>query len=205
MLVLSPRARCRHRVGQPVGGDPADRADRLDHCSDGVEVRRGRAGHRPGHGDQRSPDGVSDPAGRAAPDSRPGLDRHRHDLRHGAATDALTAGVDIKVVQEMLGHSSSTIPATPTPRWCPRPGTLQPKPSPTSSRVRVREARPLRRLSEMRAYVLRASRRTSARIYAPLPPLAYAKGTCSPWTIPWSIARTHPGPRPDQGENRRPG
>jgi integrase len=32
-----------------------------------------------------------------------------HDLRHGAATLALAAGVDIKVVQEQLGHSSSTL------------------------------------------------------------------------------------------------
>lgn len=32
-----------------------------------------------------------------------------HDLRHGAATLALAAGVDVKVVQEMLGHSTSTI------------------------------------------------------------------------------------------------
>lgn len=32
-----------------------------------------------------------------------------HDLRHGAATHALSAGVDVKVVSEMLGHSSSTI------------------------------------------------------------------------------------------------
>ncbi|GEM_PF-69372 len=32
-----------------------------------------------------------------------------HDLRHGAATLALAAGVDMKVVQEMLGHSSSAI------------------------------------------------------------------------------------------------
>lgn len=34
-----------------------------------------------------------------------------HDLRHGAATLALAAGADIKVVQEMLGHSSSALTA----------------------------------------------------------------------------------------------
>lgn len=34
-----------------------------------------------------------------------------HDLRHGAATLALASGVDMKVVQEMLGHSSITITA----------------------------------------------------------------------------------------------
>ncbi|MEN3321486.1 MAG: hypothetical protein V7643_4888 [Mycobacterium sp.] len=32
-----------------------------------------------------------------------------HDLRHGAATLALAAGVDMKVVQEMLRHSSITV------------------------------------------------------------------------------------------------
>ncbi len=32
-----------------------------------------------------------------------------HDLRHGAATLALEAEVDIKVVQELLGHSTSTL------------------------------------------------------------------------------------------------
>lgn len=32
-----------------------------------------------------------------------------HDLRHGAATLALASGVEMKVVQEMLGHSSITI------------------------------------------------------------------------------------------------
>jgi integrase len=32
-----------------------------------------------------------------------------HDLRHGAATMALDAGVDIKVVQEQLGHSTSVL------------------------------------------------------------------------------------------------
>jgi integrase len=30
-----------------------------------------------------------------------------HDLRHGAATLSLAAGVDIKIVQEMLGHARS--------------------------------------------------------------------------------------------------
>ena len=32
-----------------------------------------------------------------------------HDLRHGAATRALEADVDIKVVQDLLGHSTSTL------------------------------------------------------------------------------------------------
>jgi integrase len=34
-----------------------------------------------------------------------------HDLRHGAATLALAAGVDLKVVQDMLGHSCLAITA----------------------------------------------------------------------------------------------
>ena len=34
-----------------------------------------------------------------------------HDLRHGAATHALTAGVSLKTVSEMLGHSSYVITA----------------------------------------------------------------------------------------------
>lgn len=34
-----------------------------------------------------------------------------HDLRHGTATQALAAGVDLKVVSEILGHSSITITA----------------------------------------------------------------------------------------------
>ncbi|MFI0351059.1 tyrosine-type recombinase/integrase [Actinomadura sp. 9N407] len=34
-----------------------------------------------------------------------------HDLRHGAATLALAAGVELKVVQDMLGHSSVVLTA----------------------------------------------------------------------------------------------
>lgn len=32
-----------------------------------------------------------------------------HDLRHSAATIALDAGIDIKVVSEQLGHSTTTL------------------------------------------------------------------------------------------------
>ena len=34
-----------------------------------------------------------------------------HDLRHGTATHALSAGVAMKVVSEMLGHSTTAITA----------------------------------------------------------------------------------------------
>ncbi|MFC6015633.1 tyrosine-type recombinase/integrase [Plantactinospora solaniradicis] len=33
----------------------------------------------------------------------------RHDLRHGAATIALAAGIDIKVVSDQLGHTTTTL------------------------------------------------------------------------------------------------
>jgi integrase len=34
-----------------------------------------------------------------------------HDLRHGAATLTLATGADLKIVQDLLGHSSITITA----------------------------------------------------------------------------------------------
>jgi integrase len=34
-----------------------------------------------------------------------------HDLRHGAATLHLAAGANLKIVQEMLGHSTITLTA----------------------------------------------------------------------------------------------
>ncbi|MFD0855844.1 site-specific integrase, partial [Actinomadura adrarensis] len=46
-----------------------------------------------------------------------------HDLRHGAATLALAAGVELKVVQEMLGHSSIVLTAEHQPDPAPCIGT----------------------------------------------------------------------------------
>jgi integrase len=60
------------------------------------------------HGRALTPDGVSQRFDRL-------LKRHDlppirlHDLRHGSATLALTAGADIKVVSEQLGHSTTQI------------------------------------------------------------------------------------------------
>jgi integrase len=58
-----------------------------------------------------------------------------HDLRHGAATLALAAGVDIKIVQDMLGHfPPGPSPPTRTPPSCPRSPVPPPKPPQPSSR-----------------------------------------------------------------------
>ncbi|WP_233611534.1 tyrosine-type recombinase/integrase [Amycolatopsis sp. WAC 01376] len=48
-----------------------------------------------------------------------------HDLRHGAATLALAAGADMKVVQAMLRHSSITVTAEATAKLIPRNSTRQ--------------------------------------------------------------------------------
>ena len=51
-----------------------------------------------------------------------------HDLRHFAATLHLAAGVDVKIVQDMLGHSSRAITSD---TWCCRKWPAPPpKPPP---------------------------------------------------------------------------
>lgn len=63
-----------------------------------------------GDGSWVTPDWLSDYFDRLV--ARSGLPPIRlHDLRHGAATLALAGGADMKVVQDMLGHSSITITA----------------------------------------------------------------------------------------------
>ena len=69
-----------------------------------------------------------------------------HDLRHGAATLALEAGVDIKVVQEELGTPAACSPATPTPAsrhaWPKtRPSAPQPWSPDRTARGRYRDGR----------------------------------------------------------------
>ncbi|MEV4086332.1 site-specific integrase [Nonomuraea fuscirosea] len=55
-----------------------------------------------------------------------------HDLRHGAASLMLAAGVDLKVVQETLGHVSPPSPATPTPASTRKSREPPPNPPPPS-------------------------------------------------------------------------
>ena len=62
------------------------------------------------NGDPMAPDRLTRTFKRLA--SQAGLPPIRlHDLRHGAASLALSAGVELKVVQEMLGHSSIVLTA----------------------------------------------------------------------------------------------
>ncbi len=65
------------------------------------------------NGDPMAPDRLSRTLRRLS--DQAGLPPVRlHDLRHGAATLALAAKVDLKVVQDMLGGPASTWPPTGT-------------------------------------------------------------------------------------------
>jgi integrase len=62
------------------------------------------------NGDVLHPAWVSDQFSRLAYEA--GLPPIRlHDLRHGTATHGLSAGIDIKVIQEILGHSTVSVTA----------------------------------------------------------------------------------------------
>ena len=56
-----------------------------------------------------------------------------HDLRHGAAPLALGAAVDLRTVQEMLGHSSIVLTADTYIRWCLNSPSTPLRRSPRSS------------------------------------------------------------------------
>ncbi|OOC57405.1 hypothetical protein NOSIN_23705 [Nocardiopsis sinuspersici] len=119
---------------QQVGGcvvvaEPKSEASRRTVALDQVTVQVLRA-HRRKQQSERSGTGRADPdlvftcikGGCLAPDrlsrsfrklnTESGLPPVRlHDLRHGAATFALAAGVDLKTVQAMLGHASIVLTA----------------------------------------------------------------------------------------------
>ncbi|MFI6738931.1 site-specific integrase [Nonomuraea sp. NPDC050451] len=76
-----------------------------------------------------------------------------HDLRHGAATAMLAAGVDIKIVQETLGHTSSAFTRDTYTSVYPEAAAAaaeataallaaQPSPAPPSASTGRRTARP---------------------------------------------------------------
>jgi integrase len=82
-----------------------------------VEAAAYGAGYRPSgfvftnlNGDPMAPDRLTRTFRKLAAEA--GLPPVRlHDLRHGAATLALAAGVDLRIVQDMLGHSSIVLTA----------------------------------------------------------------------------------------------
>lgn len=66
-------------------------------------------------GQPLNPDGVSQRFERLV--ARSGLPPVRlHDLRHGAATIGLSAGVSMKAISEQLGHATSRSRPTATPQ-----------------------------------------------------------------------------------------
>jgi integrase len=85
-----------------------------------------------------------------------------HDLRHGAATLMLTAGVDVKVVSGTLGHSDTRITCDIYQSVFPEVAKKPPKPPPAWSRSNERR-RPRKPRAGKRRRRRRASPRTPRR------------------------------------------
>ncbi|MCH5677966.1 site-specific integrase [Streptomyces gilvus] len=93
-----------------VGWKARQDQEREELTSQGKWVETGRVFTTEENGSTYHPEWISRRFRRLAKNA--GLPPIRlHDLRHEAATLALTAGTDIKVVQEMLGHSTITLTA----------------------------------------------------------------------------------------------
>jgi len=85
-----------------------------------------------------------------------------HDLRHGAASLAHTAGAELKIVQDQLGHASIVITADVyTKASCPRPNARRRRPPHGSSWQRP--ARTATRSGSMPAAPGRCSRKNRLR------------------------------------------
>jgi len=110
-------------------------------AQDAEHVAVGRDYHDSGYvftclnGDPMAPDRLSRTFRRLSGEA--GLPPVRlHDLPHGAATLALAAGADLKVVEDMLGHSSIVLTADTYAIYypcSPRSHTRPPRTSPRSS------------------------------------------------------------------------
>src|SRR6266702_5552703 len=59
---------------------------------------------------------------------RLGIDAHRHTLRHYAATELLTAGVDLRTVAGRLGHGDGSITLRHYAAWVSQSDGVDPQP-----------------------------------------------------------------------------
>jgi integrase-like protein len=98
------------RLRGPRPGDPGGRVLIAEQAGFGPGYRMSGYVFTNLNGDPMAPDRLSRTFKKLAAEA--GLPPVRlHDLRHGAATLALAAGVDLRTVQEQLGHSSIVLTA----------------------------------------------------------------------------------------------